>query len=153
MAGFPDGWTKTLDDLFREWTVTRREVGPPETEWAMAYERSLLPPGTRFPRDGDVYEALGDVPVQLLTHWKAPFTGGADGVLPRGTRIRVFLPATSWAPAVSEPIAVYAEPVDNPALEAALVPRADREHPSYGGYSLSIKTAMLSREFRLVGVA
>lgn len=55
---FPPGWNKTLSDLFAESSDSRGPVGPPETEWARAYKRSLLRPWARFPLDGEVYETL-----------------------------------------------------------------------------------------------
>lgn len=76
---FPPDWTKTLADLVAESKQTRSVIGPPETGWARAYERSLLRPWARFPLDGDVYEALEDTPIKFLTHWRAPFTGGGEG--------------------------------------------------------------------------
>lgn len=142
---FPPGWNKTVSDLFRESQKSRGPVGPPETEWARAYERSLLRPWARFPRDGEVFEALGDTRVHYLTHWRAPFTGGGEGVLPKGTQIRVKV--ADW---IREPISVYADPLDGPRIEQLLVSEQDRGSAKYGGFSLSIPTADLNRLFRLV---
>lgn len=50
---FPVGWRKTLDELTREAQATGRPVGPPETEWARSYERSLKD-SVRPRRPGDV---------------------------------------------------------------------------------------------------
>ena len=63
---FPPGWTKTVADLVAEARKFGGSVGPPETNWAIAYSRSLLRPGTRFPFDGDIYEAIADVSVHYL---------------------------------------------------------------------------------------
>jgi hypothetical protein len=142
---FPQGWNKTITDLFAESKESRRPIGPPETEWARAYERSLLRPWARFPRDGEVYEALEDTPVRFLTHWHAPFTGGGSGTLPKGTRVRVKV--SDW---IREPISVYADPLDSPRIERLLVSEADRKSGKYGGFSLSISTADLNRLFRLL---
>ena len=38
-------------------------MGSPEVEWAIDYERSLIPVGTRFPKKGDVYEPATDVEI------------------------------------------------------------------------------------------
>jgi hypothetical protein len=142
---FPPGWNKTVSDVIAESKESGRSIGPPETEWARAYERSLLRPWARFPLDGEVYETLDDTRVRFLTHWRAPFTGGGDGVLPRGTRIRVKV--LDW---IREPIGVYAEPLDGPRIESLLVSEADRTNPKYGGFSLSVSTADLNKLFRLV---
>lgn len=142
---FPQGWSKTIADLFAESKVSRRSVGPPETEWARAYERSCLRPWARFPLDGEVYEALEDTPIGFLTHWRAPFTGGSDGTLPKGTRVRANV--VDW---IREPISVYAQPLDVTRIEHLLVPEEDRKGAKYDGFSLSISTADLNRRFRLI---
>lgn len=145
---FPAGWHKTLTELLQEAQEARRPVGPPETEWARSYERSLLRPWARFPLNGDTYEALEDTPVRYLTHWRAPFTDGGSGMLPKGTRVRVEVFDT-----MPEPIGVYAQPLDRDAIERLLVPETVRQTPKYGGFSLSISTADLNRRFRLIGRA
>jgi hypothetical protein len=144
---FPAGWHKTIDDLLAEVKELRTPVGPPETEWAVAYERSLLRPWARFPLNGDVYEAIDDTPVSFMTHWFGPFTDGGDGVLPKGTRVRVqvfdFMP---------EPVSVYADPLDRTVIERLLVPESIRNAHKYGGFSLSVPTADLNRRFRLISI-
>jgi hypothetical protein len=142
---FPPGWTKRISDLIAESREKRRPIGPPETEWARAYERSLLRPWARFPLDGEVYEAIDDTPVNFLTHWHGPFTGGGSGILPKGRRVRVKV--FDW---IREPISVYADPVDGPEIERLLVPEDDRKKAKYGGFSLSIPTADLNKLFHLV---
>jgi hypothetical protein len=140
---FPAGWNKTISDLMKD---PSRPVGPPETEWAVAYERSLLRDWARFPLDGEVYESLEDTPVRFLTHWLEPFTGGGAGVLPKGTKIRVNV--FDW---IREPVRVYAVPVDAPRIERLLISQADRKSAKYSGFSLSVGTADLNRVFRIVG--
>jgi hypothetical protein len=143
---FPAGWTKTIDDLMAEAQAgERRSVGPPETEWALAYQRSLIRPWARFPLNGDVYEALDDTPVRFLTHWRAPFTGGGSGTLPKGSRVRVLV--FSFNP---EPVSVAADPLERGFLEPLLVPESERKDPKYGGFRLSIPTADLNQKFRLI---
>jgi len=142
---FPPGWNKTISDLGAEIKKSPRPMGPPETEWARAYERSLLRPWARFPLDGEVYETLEDTRVGFLTHWHAPFTGGGDGIIPKGTQVRVKV--YDW---IREPISVYAEPLEGPRIEQLLVSEEDRRNPKYGGFSLSLPTADLNRLFRLV---
>ena len=94
----------------------RRSVGSPETDWARDYERSLLPPDTSFPSEGEVYEALEDFTVDYMTGWAAPYTGGGSGVLLRGERILV-----RYAPSDSRPIMIYATPVDYQGVENRIV--------------------------------
>jgi len=110
----------------------RRPIGPPETDWARAYERSLLRKWARFPLDGDIYEALEDTLVKFLTHWAAPFTDGGSGILPKGTQIRVEV----FSP---EPIGVYAQPIDREVIEDRLVKAGDRANEKYRGFSLKCR--------------
>jgi hypothetical protein len=140
----PVGWNKRLADL----EATDHGDGRPcitgeEFAWAREYERRLLRPWARFPRDGEVYESVEAVPVSFVTHWSAPFTGGGEGVLPKGTRIRVQV-------LDAEPIGVHADAENAADIEDQLVGEQDRRSPTYGGYSLSISTEDLNRHFRLV---
>ena len=140
----PAGWNKRLKDLRAtdhgdgELSITGEEF-----EYAREYERRLLRPWARFPHEGDVYEALDDVKVDFLTHWKAPFTGDGSGILPKGTRVRVSVHG-------SEPVGVYAQPINRPDLEAQLVPVEQRTASNYGGFSLSIHVEQLNKLYRLV---
>jgi hypothetical protein len=142
----PPGWNKTTDDLFQEAiSGLRKQIGPPETEWAINYERSLLPPDVRFPRKGDVYEALEDIEVNYMTRWAAPFTGGGKAILKKGERIRV-----EHDPYYPQPIGTSLVTVDYSTLEERMVPKEDREAAKYGGFALSVKTLDLNRKFKLV---
>jgi hypothetical protein len=142
---FPIGWTKTTADLFAESKELGTAVGPPQTEWALAYERHLLRSWARFPNDGEVYEALEDNSVTVLTDWAAPYTGGCDGVLPKSTKVRVSVVSFNL-----EPVAVYAFPLNSKEIEALLVSEADRCNEKYRGYHLSVSTADLNRRYRLI---
>jgi hypothetical protein len=142
---FPSGWTKTIADLMAESNRTGSSVGPPETDWAIAFERSQLRPWARFPLDGEVYQALHDIPVRYLTHWQAPFTGGGDGTLPASTMVRVHVHAF-----MPEPVAVSAMPLNSREIELLLVAGSDRSSPKYDGFSLHIYTADLNRHYRRV---
>ena len=86
-----------------------------------------------------------DTRIKFLTHWRAPFTGGGESTLPKGTQVRVKIP--DW---IREPIGVYADPIDVPRIERLLVSEDDRTNAKYGGFSLSISTADLNKQFRLV---
>ena len=141
----PPGWKKTLADLHAELkSGVRRTLGSPEVDWARDYERILLPADTRFPRQGDVYEAMEDLQVHYLTSWQAPFTGGGKGTMRRGEQVVVRYLVHP------QPIAVGAHPMNYHEVEARLVPETDRRDERYGGFYLSISTADLNAKFRLV---
>lgn len=118
---------------------------PYEWEWAREYELSLLPPGTRFPKQGDTYECIESTEVTYITAWNVPFTGGGKTTLKVGTRIFV-----SEEPSSETPISINADAVDYKALESAVVPAAERSSPNYSGFSLLISTHQLNTSFRLV---
>ena len=139
----PEGWCKTLADLSD--AGIRETLGSPETDWARDYERSLLPPETRFPRRGDIYEPLGDIEVPYMTSWAAPFTGGGNALLKRGDQIEI--PDSSVIP---QPILVYARAVKYAELEARVVPEHERKSKSYTGFYFAVRTFDLNTKFRLV---
>jgi hypothetical protein len=142
----PEGWNKTIADLLAEADAgLRPSVGSPEVEWARDYERSLLPPDTRFPCEGDVYEALQDFEAEYLTSWDKPFTGGGKAGLLKGEQVVV-----QYAPADSRPIMVYAHPVNYRDIEARVVPESERRAQSYAGFHFAISTADLNRYFRVI---
>lgn len=136
----PPGWNRTIDDLMAE----KRTVSGDEIEWAREYERSQLRPWARFPRDGEVFEAQGDLRLDYITHWAAPFSGGGPCTIRQGTRVRVSVPAFD-----AEPVGVYAAPLDA-SLEEQIVPEEDRKAGKYGGFSLFVRTAQLNKDFRQV---
>jgi hypothetical protein len=140
---FPSGWNKTLADLGAE--LPGRVPTAEEWGWARAYERAELRKWARFPLNGDVFEAIQDTPVRYLTHWSAPFTDGGSGVIPAGTRFRVFVHDSD-----PEPIGVAAEPLERERIEQLLVPLSVRATFKYDGYSLSIGTDELNNLYRLV---
>ncbi|MBL9198923.1 MAG: hypothetical protein JNL39_00395 [Opitutaceae bacterium] len=142
----PPSWNKTIADLFAEMKRGERtSVGSPEVDWARDYERSQLPAGLRFPRKGDVYEALEDVVVSYLTSWSAPYTGGGEGTLIKGDQVTV-----DTDPASDRAISTYAVAVDYAALEKRLVPATDRSEPKYSGFYFSLRTVDLNQKFKLV---
>jgi hypothetical protein len=143
----PPGWNKTIRDLMAEVdSGARRSVGSPEIDWARDYERSLLPADTRFPCEGETYEALEDCCVTYITSWAAPYSGGGTATLMRGERITI-----RFAPKGSRPIMIYADPAEYRVLESRIVPLAERRAASYEGYHLAIATVELNKKFRLVG--
>jgi len=142
----PHGWNLTIADLMAEMNAGKRKsLGSPEAEWARDYERSLIPADTRFPKQGDVYEAQHDTPVHFMTAWNAPFTGGGESVLKTGDRVLI-----DQIPSDPKPISVYAVALDYGPMEIRVVPEADRTNPKYGGFYFSLKTVDLNRDFKLV---
>ena len=145
-ASIPQGWNKTIADLVAEFRRGERlSVGSPESDWAWEYERSLIPPEMRFPREGDVYEVLEDMQVRYMTSWRAPFTGGGEGLLRKGDQLQV-----DQAPSEPDSIGAYVIALDYNELERRMVPEADRERPKYGGFYFHFKTVELNTKFRLV---
>lgn len=141
----PPGWNKTISDLFQEMKAgVRDSLGSPEVDWALNYEKSLLPPGTRFPKEGEVYEALEDVELNYLTSWTAPFTGGGAGVLPKGQWLRV---AAILDP---QPISAYADAVNYKTMEELIVPVEDRTAQNYSAFYFSVPTALFNTKFRRI---
>lgn len=136
----PFGWTKTTHDLSsdRLWSAD-------ELKWAFDYERSLLRTWARFPQSGDVYIALRDLRIKYITHWRQPYSGTGIGTLRRGTRIRVDV--FEFNP---EPVQVHVEPLDRTLIEKQLIDPRERAATGYNGFSLSIRTEELNRDFALV---
>jgi hypothetical protein len=137
----PAGWNKTLADLDAE----KRSLSGEEIHWAREYDREQLRAWVRFPLNEEVFEATRDVPVTYIIDWRAPYSTGGDGVLPKGTRIRV-----SVLDGDPEPVMVYAIPVDEKAIAELLIPEDDRNSSKYGGYNLRIEVAKLNKEFELI---
>jgi hypothetical protein len=145
-ASMPAGWNKTTSDLSDEVRRGEREsMGHPEMEWAWEYARSLIPSDMRFPREGDVYEALEDMPAKYMTAWRAPFTGGGDTVICKGDYFRV-----DHDPPEPDSIGVYVVAVEYEELELRTVPQATRNNPKYNGFYFPFGTVMLNEKFRLV---
>lgn len=142
----PSDWSLTLDQWMEEVRSGRRRCRSRwESIWAEEYERSLLPPDTRFPFFGDVYEALEDVSIHLQIDSQGPASGDIQGTLPKGTRIRIHTRQAKTAP-----LAEYAIPVEYEVLERQLIPPAVKNGRGYGGYSLGVRTLELNTRFRLV---
>jgi hypothetical protein len=95
--------------------------------------------------NGDVFEALEDTPVSFVMHWRAPFTSGGKGMLPKGTKVRVLVLNAAPVPA-----AVYACPVEAEPVERLLVSESDRKSAGYDGFSLCMSKQDLRMRFRRV---
>lgn len=140
----PPGWNKTVRDLFDEMgRGLRSSVGWPEDEWALDHERSLLPPGTRYPREGDVYVSQRPVRVVLLVYWRSPSTTDVECTLPAGCRLRV------EHAAADRPLTVLAMPLDVKAVEKAALSVWTRIRPDYRGCGVSLNTSEIVRSFGL----
>jgi hypothetical protein len=142
----PPGWNKTLDDLYDEVKAgLRKSVEQPEFAWGWNYERSLLPPGTRFPKEGDVYESTEDLSSSYIITFNAPFSDGGTAVIHRGDRVVAV--ANRYD---SQPISVYAKPFDSNKTERTLVSDKTRTDPKFAGVLFTIKTRDLNSKFVLV---
>lgn len=92
-----------------------------------------------------MYEAIQDINVHYMTAWAAPYTGGGEGILHAGDRVLV-----SHDALYPQPVAVYAKAVDYARVEERMVPESDRSNKQYDGFYFCLRTADLSRIFRLV---
>lgn len=137
----PTEWNKTLDDLSAE----NRSLSGEEMEWARQYEREQLRGWARFPKHDECFEALREMPVTYILHWRNPYASGGTGTLAKGERIRVGVHAH-----VTEPLVVDAMPLEEQRFAERFIPEVDRLSSNYGGYSLSLKVDALNRDFRLV---
>jgi hypothetical protein len=109
----PKKWNKTIKELVEETRQgNRMSVNKQELEWARVYELSTLPSGTRFPRDGEIYEARKDIKVHFMISWAAPSSSGGEAMLFLGERIKVESP---WRE--KRPLGSYAIPIDYEKIE------------------------------------
>jgi hypothetical protein len=140
----PAGWNKTIADLYAELKAGRRSVlGSPEIEWAREYERSLLPADVRYPRTGDIYEAVEDLDVDYITAWSAPMTDGGRGRVLRGERIIVRY-------ALDRATMVYASPINYEAVEDRILPESVKASKGFDGFYWALRTKDLNSRFRLI---
>lgn len=141
----PPGWDKTHEDLMNEMmSGTRPSIGRAERDWATQYEQSLLPPDLRFPKVGEIYEAVRDIDVQLEIYFSAPFTNSGNVKLLNGERVRI-----TFISPEDKPIVALAHPIQYSTIEERFMPRAQRE-PPYSHFSVVLKTAGLHAGFRPV---
>jgi hypothetical protein len=81
-------------------------------------------------RKGPRFRVRKDLVTNVLTTWKAPFTGGAPCTLPAGTILIADHVQITTAPGFACVPEAYED------LEGVLVPAEDRAHPKYNGYYL-----------------
>jgi len=96
-------------------------------------------------RKGQRYRVLRDLDVRVLTHFRAPFTGGAKATLRAGEIFRIAHDPPEEATAAS------CDPENYEALHESLVPQADRLWHNYSGYSLVIDFGRIQRDCELLG--
>jgi hypothetical protein len=143
----PSDWKYKISDLVNDMqSGKRRFIEPYEFEWAREYEQSLIPVDVRYPKKGDIYEALEDQTVGYLTSYKAPYTGGGDGTLLKCEQIWIWT-----APAGEKPLAGSALPIEYEKMEERIIPKEERENLKYTGFQFVIPTVVLNSKFKLVG--
>jgi hypothetical protein len=135
--------------------------------WMAEFELARLPPGTLFPRPGQVWETVRDCDVAfeacigctgprfsklLLPNGEAvtvfgpakselrPFPFGLAR-LQTGERLRVLESAGIAGLAGPKPIGLNLQPLRYEQLQEIIIPQELRLHPGYTGYRLFVKTA------------
>lgn len=137
---------KTAKDLIAEVASGKRaQVSGEELERALENERRQLPKGLRFPKEGEIYEAVADFKVSYMTAYLAPYTLGGESTLPKGERVRI-----SKGVVRERPIGVYCDPLRYDELHHLIVSESERANPLYDGYYFFILTVDLNNHFRLV---
>lgn len=84
------------------------------------------------PKEGERYIVRRAFTATAMTHWEAPYTGGARCEVPEGIIFKIDYEPPAMASAVG------CVPEDAAAWEARFVSAADRAAPKYAGYSLSL---------------
>lgn len=141
----PDNWNIRLVDLIKEVSNGSRKFDARELEWSREYEKDLLGPNCRYPKQGDLYACIEEHQISLMTSWEGPYTGGGEGTLKVGEQIWI-----NGEVFDSESISVYALPVNYKELETRFVDIKDLSEPKYSGYYFSVKTANLNSKFELI---
>jgi hypothetical protein len=119
----------------------------PRWLWQLRYDAEALWVGLtgRLPHatvtKGDRFVAMRSIPARGLVHFRTPFTGGFQCVIPAG----VVLVAFSDAPQASTAFGCI--PVDVEELEH-LVPSQDRAAPQYDGYSFVLPYRYIGRALK-----
>jgi hypothetical protein len=93
-------------------------------------------------RKGQRFRALHDVPLNCLTHWSAPFTGGLKVVLP-GNEVLI---VEEEPPVFAAGAYMIPERYDH--FLTAWIPESERLPPKFEGYSLAISFDELAQSFQ-----
>ena len=135
---------KTFDELVAECNAgKRRGVGRRDRDRAIRLELALLPKSTRFPHEGEVWEATGAVDVSYTVWYAAPGSASGQALLPAGERV---VCRSARPPCVRASF----DPVRYTELRDHIVAAELRTGAYTGTYSLSIKTSELNEHFRLI---
>jgi hypothetical protein len=95
-------------------------------------------------RKGERYRTLRDLEVGVLTHYRAPFTGGGRAILPAGEIFTVAIDPPAHA------VAASCDPQRYEALHEKLVSEEDRGGHNYSGYSLVVEFDSIERDCEMV---
>ena len=90
---------------------------------------------------GERFIVLEDHEIHGLTSWFAPVTGGFECTLPAG------LVLVCEGGQVEGATGFACKPEEYKAVEPLLVPRRDRKHPKYGGYSFVLMESEIGTWF------
>ncbi|MBL8826366.1 MAG: hypothetical protein JNM18_05235 [Planctomycetaceae bacterium] len=138
-------WPKSIEVRIGELKAgSRLEIVREEIDRAVEYAHLQWARDLRFPKEGEIYEAISDTKIQYMTSHHAPYTGGGEAVLAKGERVRVS------SVSHEKPIGVYCDPLRYDELHEEIVSEEERNYPSYDGYYFSIDTVDLNRFFRIV---
>jgi hypothetical protein len=142
----PKDWNKTQAELFEEMRQGKRLIATrEEMDRALEYERSLLPPGTVFPRPDQIWMVVRDCEVDFEVFFAAP-GGGTIGRFTIGLGERVKIGNQT----VGETLRVHFLPLRYDELEDAVVAPKVRSDPRYCDYAFYANTGYFNEHFRLV---
>jgi O-acetyl-ADP-ribose deacetylase (regulator of RNase III) len=136
---------KTIEELFAELKVGRRSsINEKELDKGRKLSKALMPKGLFYPIGGEVFEAIQDVEISYLTHFMAPYTGGDKGKLLKGERVIISKPNQD------KPLGYYCYPINADEIEDRIIQYSDKDDPAYNGFSLSIDTKLLNKDFKQI---
>jgi|GEM_PF-2393608 len=113
--------------------------------WLVAPLRRSLAAGLSFGiSEGELFVVRSPLRVTVLTHWRAPYTGGLTCVVPAGTQL-VALGSTP----VGSKEARFA-PRSQTAFARALIPASVRENPRFDSASLVLRAGEIETQLSRV---
>lgn len=136
---------KAYEELLEELdSGKRKQISYQDGQKSVALERSLFPKNIKFPQAGDIYLCLEDSPLEYMTHWMKPFTGGGKTIFPKNEKIKISDIKQK------KPTGVYCQAINADEIEKLLIPLGDRQQNGYNGYSLFVHTLTLNNKFKLL---